>query len=180
MNTRYTAEDIIGLRPCYRDSEIKELFDGRESLGVDDIVSLGDNAFPSVNYDNWYWLACELLPVKVLRKWLDVIVSDVIADEALSSDSRAVREWAAKWLDGTAHSASDTWDVIRRAGLVGKIHISWSVIYLTSPSPSREDVRSAAWHATRYLPRDRGVIELVKVIKRQLKKNKGKKHEPAR
>ena len=101
-----TVSDIMALKPCYRESRVRELFGDRETVTVLEVAQA------EIPPDDRVWLLLQpgVLPADVRTDATARIVTRAVTSHALHCGNTAVEEWARGWLDGTDRSQDAAWD----------------------------------------------------------------------
>ena len=100
----WTVEEMLKEGPCvnYTKEVILDLWEGKESLSLPEIMQLGE-----VPNEDKLWVAClpSALAPEVSTIWLESIITRAITDCALDCGTEKVEEWGRGWLSGKDRSA---------------------------------------------------------------------------
>ena len=113
----WAIDEMLEENPCaaYGRARIADLWAGRESLSVADILALDIRASHRV------WVACRpgALTHEMRRRWLDGIATRAVTTHARHCGVPAVEQWAVQWLDGTDRTVGAALEAARAAGAAG-------------------------------------------------------------
>ena len=141
----YTVADILAMHPCsdYDEARITELWAGRESLSLPEILALDIPAADRV------WVVCHpgVLTAEQMEAWLvDRIITRAVRNHALPCPE--TRDWAEKWLSGEDRSQGSAWaaaDAARAAAADAADDAVWARARAAARAWAAAD--AAAWAA---------------------------------
>lgn len=114
--TSWTVEAIVKLGPCYSEARIREVYAGRATLTLREILALD---IPAADRLWVVWRPRVLTPAQ-RQTVCDRIVERAIRSYALGEPTTKV--WATRWLDGTDRSRAAAAGAARAAGAAARAH----------------------------------------------------------